>query len=55
MLAAVKSVVLLNLYNSKMSRYASSERRNKRKDKKKEKKSHPYKTGGKRRTQTKVK
>ena len=30
-----------------------SQRRNKRKDKKREKKKHPYKKGGKRRTQTK--
>jgi hypothetical protein len=31
--------------------YAFSQKRKKRKDKKKEKKKHPYKTGGKRRTQ----
>jgi len=33
--------------------YACSEKRNKRKEKKKEKKKHPYKAGGKRRTQQK--
>jgi len=33
--------------------YAFSQKRNKRKEKKKEKKKHPYKSGGKRRTQTK--
>ena len=33
--------------------YVYSQKRNKRKEKKKEKKKHPYKTGGKRRTQQK--
>lgn len=35
--------------------YAYSEKRNKGKNKKKEKKRHPYKIGGKRRTQLKQK
>jgi hypothetical protein len=32
--------------------YAFGQKRNKRKNKKKEKKKHPYKKGGKRRTET---
>jgi len=36
-----------------MSCHSDSERRNKRKEKKREKKKHPYKIGGRKRTQTK--